>query len=111
MRFPGRRSALDQLTFRRMPQFRPTVPQKRPNPFDFTGNLERAGRPLTFPYQEERMPQSFNWTCPFCGRHTTINDDRFSQSRHDFHLGNKYGDQSLNTWVISCPNDECRELT
>src|SRR5260221_6965401 len=57
------------------------------------------------------MSQSVNWTCPFCGRHTTINDDRFSQGRHDFNLGNKYGDQSLNTWVISCPNDECRELT
>jgi hypothetical protein len=57
------------------------------------------------------MPDSFNWTCPHCGRATTINDDRLSTDSHRFELGSKYGRQALHTLVISCPNPECRELT
>jgi uncharacterized protein DUF4145 len=54
---------------------------------------------------------SFNWTCPHCGRHTTINDDRVSVEGHKFDHGSKYGQQVLYSVVIACPNPECRELT
>jgi Domain of unknown function (DUF4145) len=57
------------------------------------------------------MAESFNWTCPHCGHHTTINQDRFSVEEHRFALGSRYGSQILRTVVISCPNKDCRELT
>lgn len=57
------------------------------------------------------MTESFNWQCPHCGRHTTINKDRISGSHHRFNLDSKYGNRAIYTLVICCPNDECRELT
>jgi len=57
------------------------------------------------------MADSFNWTCPHCGRHTTINSDRISRDGHQFNLGSKYGQQVLHSVVVACPNSECRELT
>lgn len=41
----------------------------------------------------------------------SFNDDRISLADHDFHLSSKYDRQSIHTYVISCPNPECRELT
>src|SRR2546427_1237034 len=63
------------------------------------------------PSRQTVMAHSFNWTCPHCGRHTTINEDRLSIDGHKFNLGSKYGDQILHSVVIACPNAECRELT
>lgn len=57
------------------------------------------------------MTESFNWTCPFCGRDTTINPDHTSRDGHIFRLGSKYGPQVFHSVVIACPNPECRELT
>lgn len=51
-----------------------------------------------------------NWQCPFCGRHTTILDDRRSTGRHNIQIESKLGFQFLNTLAIACPNRDCREL-
>lgn len=57
------------------------------------------------------MTESFNWTCPHCGRDTTINPDHISRQGHKFGLDNKYGPQVLHSVAIACPNPECKELT
>ena len=56
------------------------------------------------------MSESFNWTCPFCGRHTTITADRVSVEDHRFFLNSKHGPQYLRTTAVACPNEECKEL-
>ena len=55
--------------------------------------------------------QPFNWQCPYCSRHTTISAERCSIEYHSFDLNSKHGAQYLQTVVVSCPNDECKELT
>ena len=57
------------------------------------------------------MTIKFSWTCPYCGRATTITDSNFSSEVHFFTIGNKDGDLGLKTTVISCPNDGCLEYT
>lgn len=51
-----------------------------------------------------------NWDCPFCGRHTTITDERYSEDAHRISRKNKYGDVALRSMAIACPNKECGEL-
>jgi hypothetical protein len=53
---------------------------------------------------------SMNWQCPFCGRHTTITQERRSEDHHYISLENKHGRQAIHTLAIACPNEECKEL-
>ena len=53
---------------------------------------------------------NMNWECPFCGRHTTITDERKSEDVHRIRIKNKLGNQALHTLAMACPNRECQEL-
>jgi hypothetical protein len=51
-----------------------------------------------------------SWSCPFCGRDTTITDSNVSGSVHAFSCGNSEDVELwLDTSVIVCPNDRCRQ--
>jgi len=49
----------------------------------------------------------FNWTCPYCNRHTTITEQRYSAHDADLYLENKDGFRRLASVYIVCPNPEC----
>jgi len=53
----------------------------------------------------------FNWTCPYCNTHTTVNKDRFSDSQHAMTIKNSEGYRLLRDEFIVCPNEECRKIT
>jgi Domain of unknown function (DUF4145) len=53
--------------------------------------------------------RDFPWTCPYCNRMVTITENNVSGESHSFDLANKDGRQWLDTFVIVCPNSECRE--
>ena len=55
--------------------------------------------------------ETFNWTCPFCNRHTTITAACTSTNTHHIAIDSKIGKQILRTFAVVCPNKECRELT
>ncbi len=54
---------------------------------------------------------SFNWTCPYCNRDTTITNSNFNEAIHFFNEDNKDGSLGLMTTVITCPNGQCKEYT
>ncbi|SNS84574.1 protein of unknown function [Granulicella rosea] len=52
------------------------------------------------------------WTCPYCNQIATITNANISRSEHDFNNNNK--DEKLlrlQTFVIVCPNLECKEYS
>ena len=51
----------------------------------------------------------FAWTCPYCGRATTITCENYSVGRHDFDQNNKDGSLAIATMVITCPHPKCRQ--
>lgn len=57
------------------------------------------------------MATKFNWTCPYCNRDATITDSNYSSGIHFFDNDNKDGELGLETVVVTCPNDKCREYT
>jgi hypothetical protein len=61
--------------------------------------------------KEEHMDVNFSWTCPYCNRDTTITVLNYNTNIHYFNNGNKDGALGLETSVIVCPNDKCREYT
>ena len=55
------------------------------------------------------MPRS--WTCPFCNRPTTLNDqDAKSGDEHLFD-DTKYEIVGIAWWSARCPNPDCREVS
>lgn len=54
---------------------------------------------------------TFSWTCPFCGRPTTVTGSDYSENIDEFILKNKYGSKKLHIRWIVCPNPECKEYT
>lgn len=54
---------------------------------------------------------SFRWHCPYCDHKATIVDENYETNRFEFHNGNKYGYQAINTSVTVCPNPDCGEYT
>lgn len=53
--------------------------------------------------------ESFSWTCPICGRDTTITAANCSRKDHYLEIGNAEGSIALETVFIVCPNKECRK--
>ena len=54
----------------------------------------------------------YSWHCPFCNHNATIELGKNSGSnRYEFGYENKYGYQVVRTYVVVCPNPECREYT
>jgi len=53
-----------------------------------------------------------NFTCPYCGRETTITDPNHSANRSAIDTHNSEEEYlSLNHVAIACPNQECKKLT
>lgn len=52
-----------------------------------------------------------NYTCPYCGHHSTITDpNKFSFWNHLFLNKSKLGDVGFKVIAITCPNQECQSL-
>jgi hypothetical protein len=54
---------------------------------------------------------AYHWTCPFCGRDTTITDNDVSDNSHIFSIKNSLGPRKLNSTFIVCPNPSCKKYT
>jgi hypothetical protein len=53
---------------------------------------------------------AFNWTCPYCDRKTTINDNNFHVSEDSLKIDNSEGHRLLrNEWIV-CPNEDCKKI-
>ncbi|MBI3500424.1 MAG: DUF4145 domain-containing protein [Bacteroidetes bacterium] len=54
---------------------------------------------------------TFNWTCPYCDKKTTINRDNFSATENAMTIDNSEGYRLIrNEWIV-CPNEECKKIT
>lgn len=51
----------------------------------------------------------FSWTCPYCGRATTIGKANYSEQLHQFDHDNKDHTLNLQTTVVVCPSPDCKE--
>ncbi len=57
------------------------------------------------------MPTARNWTCPHCGRHTTITGNLVDVALHHFEIGEtRHGHVGMLWHATRCPNPECNEL-
>ncbi|MDO8526002.1 MAG: DUF4145 domain-containing protein [Candidatus Omnitrophota bacterium] len=52
-----------------------------------------------------------SWTCPFCGRPTTITESDVRSDQAELTIENKHGAKLLYISWIVCPNDECKEYS
>ena len=57
------------------------------------------------------MTDPFDWTCPHCGRDTTINDINSVTGDVVNRIRNADGYQRLSVRFIVCPSPECRKFT
>lgn len=54
----------------------------------------------------------FSWTCPYCGRPTTITEPHYYSGFRFLHLeDSKFGKVGFSYAGISCPNQTCKELS
>lgn len=52
-----------------------------------------------------------NYTCPYCGRHTTITDpNKYSFWNRIFIERSTLGEVGFGGYAITCPNIECKKL-
>jgi hypothetical protein len=51
----------------------------------------------------------YHWTCPFCGRDTTITDNDYSTDAHELTIKNSLGLRQLYSTFIVCPNPACKK--
>lgn len=56
---------------------------------------------------------AFNWTCPNCGSHTTLQSPNFDSSIKDIFVGTATADEAIRFThlVIKCPNPACHKFT
>lgn len=53
----------------------------------------------------------FNWTCPFCGHHQTVTDQKTCARSVNFYVGeNIYGHFGLSATATGCSNPECKKV-
>ena len=60
---------------------------------------------------EHTMPSEFQWTCPFCGRDTTITAERQVNDYTDLDISNAEGTLRLRSQFIVCPNPQCKRTS
>src|SRR6185503_5507152 len=53
----------------------------------------------------------YHWTCPFCGRDTTITEESVSNSSHVMAIRNSIGSSMLRSNFVVCPNPKCNKYT
>lgn len=52
-----------------------------------------------------------NYTCPYCGRHTTITDpNQYSFWNRIYIQRSTLGDVGFGGYAITCPNEECKKM-
>ena len=52
-----------------------------------------------------------NYTCPYCGRHTTITDpNKYSHWQKIYISESTLGDIGFGVFCVTCPNTECKKL-
>jgi Domain of unknown function (DUF4145) len=61
--------------------------------------------------QLPRQNETFEWTCPFCSRHTTITSNDISTSNHELEIQNSQGYRVVQSKFIVCPNANCKKFT
>ena len=57
------------------------------------------------------MTDSINYTCPFCGHHSTLSTSDYSESQHILNLGNAHGTHRISTIFLVCQNPECKKFS
>lgn len=59
------------------------------------------------------MATSFNWTCPHCGGHSTIQEPNYRASNIDVILPTAKDDEGIEVWVrtTKCPSPICGKFT
>lgn len=53
---------------------------------------------------------AFEWSCPHCGRETTVTESDVASGEVDLHIKNKQGDRRAGLLFIICPNPKCKEV-
>ena len=54
---------------------------------------------------------TYDWTCPFCGRDTTITDNDIKRDYAQLDIKNSIGTCRLFVTFIVCPNSQCKKYT
>ena len=54
---------------------------------------------------------AFKWTCPYCNRPCTINNNDEALLESTAYISKEYGNFESTTQVIVCPNPECRKYS
>jgi hypothetical protein len=62
-------------------------------------------------YELEREHMSFEWTCPFCDRHSILSESNSKQSDILFDIPSKSGKKFLRVYYNVCSNPECKRFT
>lgn len=57
------------------------------------------------------MASNYSWTCPHCSRPTTITQNDIETANLDIYQGNSIGPHRIESFVIVCPNLECKKAT
>ena len=57
------------------------------------------------------MSNSYAFTCPYCGRDTTISDSDYDISDKTFYLNNEDKLGMLKTIFVVCPNPKCKKVS
>jgi hypothetical protein len=53
---------------------------------------------------------TYNWSCPHCGRETTVTDNDIATSDLDLFIKNKQGPRRASLVFIVCPNSKCKDI-
>jgi hypothetical protein len=51
------------------------------------------------------------WTCPYCNRHCTLNNEDITSMENYNFISKEYGFYNSMIAIIVCPNPECRKQT
>ncbi len=54
---------------------------------------------------------TYHWTCPFCGRDTTVTQHDVSNASHSMTVDNSVGTCQLRSHFVVCPNPKCKKYT
>jgi hypothetical protein len=55
--------------------------------------------------------EPYPWTCPFCGRDTTITDPNHLEYSEALHVDNAEGPRHVRLQFVVCPNAKCKRFT
>ena len=57
------------------------------------------------------MAKPTPWTCPYCNHKVLITSDNTSQELHHIYIPSKHGNLIFGSNAITCPNEDCKEIT